>query len=287
MPRRGFGLDLAYVDWKWNSKARTWLGRTPNPFWTPGKNQMIFDSDLVFEGLALKAEAQWAPLRLQLNLGSSMISENYDSNARVDVVDTGIAGGQIVANIKTELGDLSFHYSHIEFVNIQDKNITNIDVNAKIDTYSNPFNRFKGNSVDRPDPLVANYFYHNKFVLISTGGEWKWSVGDYEILAFYDFVDNYQASRVSSAIEKGGAFRWGRSQIQYAQISKEAESVIGAFTDSDSNGGGTDNQGQRITYLYQFSEHSQVAYSLFEAQRGRDTVRRDFIASNLDFIVWF
>lgn len=287
MPRRNFGLDLAFLDWRFFPDSNVWLGRTPNPFWAPGKNQMVFDSDLSFEGLALKADWTHPYAKLFFNLGSSMISENYDSTARQDVVDTGIAGAQIGVTAKTDWGDGTVHYAHFEYINIQDKNIKTIDINAKTDVYSNPYDRFKGNTVYRPDPLVQEYYYKNKYILKVVGMEWKWTISDLELLLFSDHVENYEASRVNTATESGVGLRWGRSQLFWSEVDKEAESVVGAFSDSDMNGGGSDNQGQKMSYTYQFSGNSQISFTQFQARRGVDSVPRDYSSSQLDFLVWF
>src|SRR5690606_8569055 len=52
MPRRNFGVDHAYMESSFGGAGSFWIGRTPNPFWSPNKNQTLYDGDLSFEGLA-------------------------------------------------------------------------------------------------------------------------------------------------------------------------------------------------------------------------------------------
>lgn len=289
MPRRSFGLDLAYFDWMfYGSNSHLWVGRTPLPFWMPGKNQLIFDSDLAFEGASLKLSAQIDPVKIFLNVGSSMISENYDSTNKQDQVDNGIFGVQLGASIKTDWGVGAIHSARYDYINIQDKNMTAIDSSAKLDVYSAPYDRFKGNAVYRPDALVANYFYRNKFELLSVGAEWKWQYDPFEITFFHDTVQNAAAQvHLSTAVESGLIVKWGRTQLLWEEVLKESESVVGAFTDSDANGGGTDNSGKRWSLSYQLSDRSSITYTQVEAERGIKTVRRDYAASYFDVLVMF
>lgn len=52
--KSAFDLDLAYGEWKMCSVSTAFIGKAPNPFWAAGNNEMLFDHDLAFEGLATK-----------------------------------------------------------------------------------------------------------------------------------------------------------------------------------------------------------------------------------------
>lgn len=287
MARRNFGIDLAYGDWEFIPHNHLWLGRTENPFWAPGKNQMVFDSDLSFEGLAFKHETSWDAQKLQLNLGSSVISENFDSTSRQDVVDSGVWGAQINFESKLPVGSVKMHYSQYEYVNIQDKNITSFDSGAKTDVYSTPYDRYRGNSVYRPDPAVANYFFSNKYRITSQGLEWKFSDQDAEVVVFYDQSMNQLVDSQNIAKEFGITLRSGRVTAAWVESVKESDSVVGAFSDSDMSGGGTDTKGQKLSVAYQLSKDSNLALTTFRARRGVNSVERDFVASQFDLAIVF
>jgi len=287
MSRRSFGLDLAFINWVPSKEHRISAGRIPNPFWSPAKVQLVFDSDLSFEGFAYQIEPRWSHSKAFLNLGAFLIAENYDTAAREDATDTALLGIQGGYSEKTEWGTGTVHLGYFEYVGIQDKNITTIDKDAKVDIYSTPFDRYKGNSVYRPDILVANYFYQNSFRLQELGAEWEFSLDSFKLVAFYDSVENTTADNFSRGSEYGLALKFGRTQISWAAVEKQAEAVLGAFTDSDSNGGGTDNRGTRLALAYYLSNYSQVQYTQFVAKRGIDTVERDFRSSQLEFLVTF
>lgn len=289
MPRRSFGLDMAYVDWRSSSETKLWAGRIANPFWAPAKIGIIYDGNLVFEGLAFKWERPWSSSSVFVNLGAFMISENY--NAPDDTVDTGITSAQGGYSVKTEWGTWTGHLATHQFVNIRNKAITTVDKDAKVDPYSYPFDSYRGNSVFPNDPLLPpdsrKYYFVNPYVLNEAGLEWKRSLGPFDLTVFYDFVKNAGAAAANSAQEYGIGAKWGRTQMQIAQVEKQADSVVAAFSDNDSNGGGTDNRGARFNVTYQLAKNSVVSFTNYRALRGVDTVRRPFEASRLEFLLNF
>lgn len=290
MPRRSFGLDLAYAEWKVSSDAKLWVGRTPNPFFSPGKAQTIYDADLAFEGFASQMTRKMPKGNFFLNLGAFMISENYSKPD--DVVDEGLLGADIGYVLPTDrAGEFTFHAGRHVFVNIQDKGILTLDKNAKTDTYSSPYDRYRGNVVYPNDPLATpadrRYYMQSKYEIQNAGVQWKMSLEDHQFLVFGEAVLNPAADELNKGYEYGGSWTWGRSTLGASAIFKQSDSVVGAFTDSDANGGGTDNRGQKFNWTYQLSKGSQFILSYYDAERGMDSVARRFIATQADFLVMF
>lgn len=285
--RRSFGVDLAAMEWQALPELNLQAGRIANPFWSPNKAQIVYDSDLAFEGLALKATKNFEGLRIFSNLGGFIISENYDSSTRSDVVDTGILGLQVGALYKLDDWQLTVHLATQQFINIQDAIITSLDKGASYDLYSSPFDRYRGNRIYSFDPSSKKYYMESKFTLEELGFELKTKWDPLELLLFADYVKNSGSSRENTASEYGASLRWERSTLGYARIRKESDSVVGAFTDSDAGGGGTDNDGDRLSYSYQLSKNSQFALNHFKATRGIDSVPRDYSLTQLDFMLQF
>lgn len=286
MPRRSFGLDLAYTDFKIGSDAKLWVGRTANPFWAPAKNQLIYDSDLAFEGLALKYEPKFESWTAFINLGGFMVNESYDKP--YDTADLGIAGAQ--AGVSA--AGFTFHVSQQAFVNIQDRPITGIEAGAKTDPFQGTsFNVYRGNTVYPNDPNLPAasriYYMQNKFVVMNAGLEYKSKLAGIECTAFADAIRNTAADRLNNGSEIGLGFKYERLLLQMAQVTKQADSTVGAFTDSDTNGGGTDVSGTRVILSYQLSPKSQIGINSYQAQRGLDTVRRNFSLTQFDLAATF
>lgn len=286
MPRRSFGLDLGYSEFKLGDSGKLWAGRTANPFWAPAKNQLIYDSDLAFEGLAFKYEPKWEESSAFLNLGAYMVNESYDKPN--DTADLGIAGAQLGYTT----GGFTVHIAQQAFINIQDRNITGVESGAKTDVYQGTsFDRYRGNTVYVDDPLAAaanrKYFFSNQFVVANLGLEYKTKIFEGELVFFADAIKNTKVTRQSQGSEVGLGYKKDLVSLQLAQITKESDSTVGAFADSDTNGGGTDTSGTRLLLGYQLSKKSQINLNTFRAKRGVDTVTRDYSLTQLDLIASF
>lgn len=61
-------LELAYGDWRVMPGLVVSLGKAPNPFWSAGKNEMVFDADLPFDGATAKWTADMDTLKPFVNL---------------------------------------------------------------------------------------------------------------------------------------------------------------------------------------------------------------------------
>jgi hypothetical protein len=286
MPRRNFGIDLAYIDAQFLDAGHVWAGRTANPFWSPGKLQLVFDSDLAFEGVALRWNPRWSDSSAFANIGAFMISENY--TAPSDIVDTGLIGAQVGYQF-TAHGEWTLHFAAHHFLNIQDRPITSVDQKASVDPYSYPFDRYRGNTVYPIDPAATPrvYSFSSGYILMEAGLEWKGRLGPLEASLFYDRVRNDLASDRGLGQEYGTVIKYGSAQVSVAYATKQSDAVVGAFTDSDTNGGGTDNKGTRVTLGYQFGKRASIALNDFRGKRGVDSVERDFSATQLDFMMSF
>ncbi len=290
MPRRSFGVDVAYIDWKFLAHGSAWAGRTSNPFWSPHKTQLAWDADLVFEGVSLRWDREWSNSGMFFNVGSSMISENYYSATTAadgkDSVDTGLAGAQVGYFWKGEAWSLTAHLANYHFLNVQNANITRFDKSAKLDVHSNPFERYRGNSVHAEDPSVAlasrKYLFDNEFTLVETGFEFKRKTGWGEWVVFADYLQNTAIGDLNKGYEAGVGGKLGKFSLTVAHLQRESDSVLGAFTDSDANGGGTDNAGVRATFGWEAAKNVGFAIHHFVAKRGIDTMERDYSSTFVD-----
>lgn len=285
MPRRSFGIDWAYIDWHLGESSHLWVGRTANPFWAPGKTGIIFDPNLAFEGVALKLEKRGPGGGMFLNLDASVISENY--KAPDDVVDTGLVGGDAGLALKTDFGTFTGHAGFYHYLNVTNRLITTVEKGATIDPYSYPSEPYKGNSVYRPDPAKAEYFFAYQYAIWEAGAEWKWQVKPFDFLAYYDAALNDRVRAAHRAEEYGISAKYKRVQLVFVQLLREADSVFAAYTDADTNGGGTDNRGKRISFIYHLADNSQLAYHRYRADRGISTVERPYEADRLELQVSF
>lgn len=283
MPRRFFGIDHAFITWKYLPDGKLWAGRTPNPFWTPGRSQILFDSDLAFEGVAVKYEPMWGGVGMFVNLGSYVISDEY--SAPNDIADIGIAAADVGMIVKGEDWTWTSHVAHFNYLNVQDKEIVRVNTSAKIDTYSAPFKRYAGNTVY--ELAGPKYYYENKYVLFEAGTEWKHTLGTIEYTLFFDWVKNMAVSSDANAAEYGLNVKYKWFTGGFAMIEKQADSLVGAFTDDDAGGGGTDHRGWRILLDAQITKSASIVASFFRADRGLSTTQRSYEGTYLDAVVRF
>lgn len=289
--RRDFGLDLAAIQWSVTDDLVVSGGRVPNPYFSAGKNQLIFDSDLNFEGLSLQYKWKTGGGNLFVNAGAFLIVENYDSTTRSDVADLGIPGLQLGYSYDFGGTVATLHYATQHYINIQDAPITSLDKGAKYDIYSIPFDRYRGNSIytlfPGDPPATRKYQILNKYVLDVVGAELKTKLAFVDVLFFADFVKNREVSANGSGHEFGLTLKWGRTSLGYGLIRKEADAVVGAYSDSDANGGGTDADGNRVSLGYQFSDNSSFAMNQYQAKRGISSTERDYALTQVDFMMSF
>lgn len=286
MARRSFGVDQAYMESYFHESGKFWAGRTPNPLWSPGKNQLVFDSDIAFEGLALKWEPKWSETSAFMNLGAFMVTESYDRP--LNTADLGLA----MAQVGYSAGGLTVHLNHYAFLNIQGRVITQVESSAKTDVYQGTaFDRYRGNTVFVNDPALAaadrKYYFSNQYEVSNAGFEYKHKLGSFELLWFADFIKNIKVSSQGAAQELGLQVKSGAFSVQVASIIKESDSTVATFTDSNSNGGGTDTQGHRFQAAYNMSKNSQLSTRIFRAKRGVNTVTRDFESMFVDLVASF
>lgn len=284
--RRPFDMDIASLIWTADASSTLSLGRVPNPFWHPGGNQLSFDSDLNFEGLSAQYTKDFDGIQFFSNAGLFLISSNYDSTNGKDTADLTLPGLQVGAHIKGENTKYSIHSSLHSFENIKGAPISQLSQSAAYDKLSQPTDRYRGNSIDAVDPSAAigsrDYRITNKFVIATLGIETTTKLSDYKFNFFADLSKNTAVSANSSASEIGLKLSDDLNQYSVAWIRKEADSVIGAYSDSDSNGGGTDNQGSRISYGRQMGPNASFLLSHFNAQRGISATQRNYQATFLD-----
>lgn len=298
MSRRTFGLDHAFGTWTApetsNIPLKVSFGRVPNPFFAPGGVQLLFDSDLAFEGLALQWKTSAKDPNAFINLGGFIISENYD--APVDTVDTGVVGvqGGKIWNADGA-GKFTLHVARHHFLNVAGRPITSLDRSARIDSLSAPSDRYRGNTVYAEDPLAASktYLMSSEYVLTNVGFEWSPSFGtdaaeeSFSLTVFGDWVQNDFGGHHRDAAEAGFIISRDAIEVLVAGVFKNSDSLLGAFTDSDLLGGGTDTHGGKLGLSYRVTEHAEVALTSYVGLRGAATTERDYNAHLLDFSLRF
>ena len=229
--RKPLGIDLAYFDWGLTDSFNLVGGKMFNPFFRPGGHHLIYDSDLRPEGLALR----YSSGRFFAN------SSAFWAEERGSDVDSMLLGLQ--AGYRGEVGDgidLTAGASYYETTNTK----------GFSPLFPTIGQGSQGNQVDAD----GNYLYG--FEEIELFAELRFELGGEPVRVFADYVTNTAADAYEDGYAFGGTYRQlsnpGDWTMGYVYQDLGANSVVGAYTDSDFGGGTSDSSGHTVSAGYRF-----------------------------------
>jgi len=263
--KKAIWLDLAYFKWSpKDSGFNIFGGKMENPFYRVGDNQLIWDSDLTPEGIAVKYTKPLGESdELFANGGGFWINEVSDG------ADTGLWGMQ--GGLKHKFADES-----------------TLTGGASYYTYGN---------IEGSGPLIGTGFQGNtnsasKYVsgydIVEVFGEYGFKLGETPAAAFASYVKNTSASTSQDTGwlvggKLGKCKDPGSWELSYDYRDLEADAVLGALNDSDFIGGGTNGKGHRFGYTYQLAKNLQGALTYFLDEKGNDNHGYDRLQADLIF----
>jgi hypothetical protein len=259
-------LDLAYFTWHPSSRKglKVYGGKMKNPFYRAGNNQLIWDDDLNPEGIAASYETPFGSgnNKLYINGGGFWVDESSAGT------DTSLWGVQ--SYLKHSFEDENYLIggaSYYSFGNIKGRG-------SLQNTWASTSNSFFGNT-SSGGRFVSDYDILEGF------GEYGFTIADKPAAVYGSYVKNLEASTsedtgwlIGCKFNKAKAP--GTWELLYNYRDLEADAVLGAFSDSDFIGGGTDGKGHYIGFKYQFAKNLQgcLGYFLNKVGRNNDDYRR-------------
>ncbi len=255
--RKDFGLDLAYFDWHPSKTAavRVIGGKMNNPFFIPGGSQLLWDSDLTPEGIALKIASSDENTKPFLNAGYLWAEERSGAS------DTKILSLQAGVTHKTAGGSQFTLGAGVH-------NYSNMKGNKGLVDSTKGF----GNTMTAdPDPTVKDVYYTNDFNEFELFGEFGFNAGETPTSIYGNYVRNRDADTNDTGYLYGisvgklkapGSWSFG---WEYRRLEKDA--VVGAFSDSDFIGGGTDGKGHKFSFAYQLSQNTALGLTYFANEK--------------------
>jgi len=242
-------FDRAYVSWKPSVISGLSLngGKVKNPFVSPGKTELLWDGDLNPEGVAVNFAQTVSGVELFVNASYFSVNERKAGN------DAVLLGAQAGAVFSSNTGDIMIGAGYFDYQNTK--------------SYGTAYDAADsfGNSTDAGGNYMYDYNELELMIEIAPGG-----VLD-NTTFFVDFVSN-----IASDVDKNTGFlagvKYGSGPIgaAYSYRSVEKDAVLGAFTDSDFIGGGSDGSGHEVSVNYKIAKNVQAGVAYFINQVGVD-----------------
>ncbi len=293
--RKTIMLDLAYIDY--HPKQAPGLnvigGKMRLPFETADKTQLLWDNDLTPEGAALKFKrAAGEKADIFANAAGFYITDNNPDN------EQWMSGGQAGVAVKPS-GTISMTVGagYYDYHRVEGQpgiyNPESFYGNSSMKTGTKVVTVKAGNTVIGRD-TVDVYGYATDFNELELLGVVDLKVNDKITLRLAgDYVNNVGADSLNTAYLFGGSLLYGKDQgslrlsANYRSI--EADALIGAFTFSDSWGGGTDGDGVELGFSYGLAKGTSFDVTYLINTKGiKDGVEgTDYNRLQADFQVKF
>jgi hypothetical protein len=246
-------LDLAYFDYHPQSVAglNIYGGKMKMPFYKAGKNQLIFDGDLNPEGIAAVLERKISDSdTVRLTAGGFWINEMSGDGG-----DTSMWGAQ--ALVKHAIGNpdtIIAGVSYYDFGNIQGR--------ANLPSLWGSSSSFLGNTG------TAGTGYASDFDVLEAFGEYSTKIGGTPVSFYGSWVQNTAATTNEDTgwilgTKYNKCSDPGTWEASYNYRDLEADAVVGALSDSDFIGGGTNGKGHTFGAKYQVNKNVQAALTYF------------------------
>ncbi len=273
--KKDIWLDLAYFNW--HPIAVDGLnvvgGKVMNPFYTVGKNELVWDSDLNPEGIAGQISKPLSDAdRLFINGGGFWVDENAAG------ADTSLWGAQTY--IKHDMGNSDYLLggaTYWDYGNLQGRG----DLKS---TWGS--SDFFGNT-------SSGGLYVSDYDIFEAFGEYGFQCIGLPVAVFGSWVQNVVAStsddtgwllgaRLNKAKEPGS---W---EFSYDYRKLEADAIVGGFTESDFLESATDSRGHKFGFKYQLATNLQSGLTYYHLEdTGNSTRDLDYRRLLADLVLNF
>jgi len=274
--RKGFGLDLAYLRYQPldGLKLHLYGGKMPKPFLSVA--DLVWDGDLNPEGAAATLELPLDGIDLLLSTGAFWVDEDSDS----DSDDRHLVTGQ--AALRLPVGDFSLLLGSGVYA------YANLEGGPLLSDSAKGFGNSTRNIGSEEEPDLV---YAEDFVEVEAFTELSGKVRDVPVSLHAQYVVNTEAAGDDTGYlvgaKLGKASKPGTFEFGYNYRSLERNAVVGAFTDSDFIGGGTNGEGHKLTLGYGLAKNVQLGGTLFLNAKDPDGKDTDYTRWMVDLAAKF
>jgi len=257
---KNLGIDFAYFEVKPGTVKGLKLlgGKFKNPWYKPGKSELIWDSDWNPEGLFASYKTK--------DLGSIEIfvdAAMFWVEERSSTDDALLVGGQggLTFKLMDENAYVTVGGSYYSYLNAKD-----------YQPFVDPEDGF-GNSLGMAMSEDGNsYYYLYDYNLLEVFFEAGGKLQNLPVTIMVDYVTNSGADKDNTGylagIHVGKVKEWGTIAARYIYREVQKDAVLGAYTDSDFIGGGTDGKGHEFGVDLGLTKNISTSASFFVNQIG-------------------
>jgi len=248
---KGIMIDQAFFSWKPSmvNGLAVYGGKIKTPFFTPGKTELLWDSDLTPEGAAVSYKRKSGKTELFTNVSYLWVEEREKEK------ESTLIGGQAGLKMNIPGTGILFGGGYYDYQNAKGfspfydatKNAGN---SLKLAKYKYDYNELEFFTEVSPSIKLSPVFFANYVSNIA------------------DKVDNKTGWLLGVSL--GKSKNKGDLFLRYSYRNIESDAVIGAFTDSDFIGGGTDGKGHEINLEYGIGKNVNGELSCFVNSKGID-----------------
>jgi len=270
-----FWLDLAYFDWHPASAEGLNIGggKIKNPFYTVGRNQLIWDVDLNPEGIAARFHK---PLsngdQLFVNGGGFWVDESGSG------VDTSLWGAQTY--IKRDMDNSDYLLGGASYLDYG-----NLEGRTQLNSTWGGTPSFFGNT-------SSGGVYRDDYDIFEAFGEYGFKCSGRPMAVFASWVRNVVATtsedtgwliggKLNKAVEPGS---W---EFSYDYRELDADAVVGGFTESDFIDGATNVRGHKFGFKYQLAKNVQSSFNYYHLENTSSARDLDYRKVLADLILKF
>ncbi|MBI4209340.1 MAG: putative porin [Deltaproteobacteria bacterium] len=248
-------IDLAYFDYRPGvlEGFRVSGGKIRNPMITLSSSDLIWDFDLNPEGLTV-GYTRYGMIEPFLKLSGFSIQENAaDADSALWAFQGG-AKAKVIPDKAYVLAGLSY----FDYANAQNKPIFGVDATKSF-----------GNTTTTSGTTLLYSFDYN---LLEAFLELGYPLGGIDTALFYDFVTNQDRDINNEAwmlgLNLSGLLAERKWKFGYNYRRIETDAVVGAFSDSDFIGGGTNGKGHKFSLSYDVTKNVTPAIAYIDAEKN-------------------
>lgn len=259
-----FKLDRAYAKYTPQEVFMLKAGRTDSPYVLVGENNMLFDSDLNFDGASAVYTGKADNMSWQIILAHSVLTESANN---VPNADAFLDSAEVTFRISGETQSI--------LITAAEHSFKNVKKNAVV--------------VGSSGNTTSGGAYAYGYDVTSVGLEYGLKLS-LPIIFFAEMAQNNQVSKNNSALIFGIKLNKLKTQGDWmvAVDSREVEkdATLGSLADSDAFGGGTNGRNLSASFGYALDDNSNLMATYMKGETliasGETSVDRNRVQVDLN-----